>query len=89
MPLSPRWVLLLLAMGWEEDDRRSGRRCCEGLRVTGTFNTADFFLFVAKFGFQQTDVTDGESSQGFIFGNVTLSSSTDSGGKGEVAKLYS
>lgn len=31
----------------------------------------DFFLFLSKFGFQKTDLTNKNDTQGFIFGNFT------------------
>ena len=48
-----------------------------GLRLRGTFNTSDFFIFLAKFGFQKTDVRNTRGTEGFIFGNVTSSGSTN------------
>ncbi len=57
-------VLLLLAL----------LRCDDCLRLRGSLNGNDFFSFVAKFGFQKTQVADTKRSQGVIFGNVTLKS---------------
>ena len=39
--------------------------------ITGTFNTSEFFRFLMKFGFQQTDRHRQRDSYGYIFGNVT------------------
>lgn len=39
--------------------------------ITGTFNTDEFFRFLMKFGFQQTDRHHQRDSYGYIFGNVT------------------
>ena len=46
----------------------------ESLRVTGVFDTGNFFEFIAKFGFQKTEIRTKE--QGFIYGNVTSTSSS-------------
>jgi hypothetical protein len=44
-----------------------------GLHITGTFNPKDdFFHFLAKFGFQKTELRRRDDSQGFIYGNVTV-----------------
>ncbi|XP_015122227.1 transmembrane protein 145 [Diachasma alloeum] len=43
----------------------------EGTHITGTFNTKEFFRFLMKFGFQQTDRHRQRDSYGYIFGNVT------------------
>lgn len=45
--------------------------CVECLRLKGTFNTGDFFMFLAKFGFQKTDSQDRNNTLGFIYGNIT------------------
>ena len=47
-------------------------RMSSGLRIQGEFHTKDFFMFLAKFGFQKTDLRDSANTQGYIFGNVTL-----------------
>lgn len=44
----------------------------EALIINGEFNTADFFLFVRKFGFVKSE--KHKTSYGYIFGNITLSS---------------
>lgn len=41
------------------------------LRVCGTYKSSEFFSFLAKFGFQKTQVRDKNATQGFIFGNIT------------------
>jgi hypothetical protein len=41
------------------------------LHLTGTWNGNNFFKFLARFGFQQTNKLDVESTQGYIYGNVT------------------
>jgi hypothetical protein len=57
-----------------------------GLHITGTFNPKDdFFHFLAKFGFQKTELRRRDDSQGFIYGNVTVvnQNATFSPGKAE------
>ncbi|TRY71575.1 hypothetical protein TCAL_11292 [Tigriopus californicus] len=49
----------------------------QGLRVTGSFDSNDFFLFLAKFGFQKTELSDKNGTQGFLFGNVTIKGSSE------------
>ena len=45
------------------------------LRVQGEFDLSqEFFVFLAKFGFQKTDVREPNNTQGVIFGNITTSS---------------
>ena len=41
------------------------------LRVKGSWHSKHFFKFVAKFGFQQTNLDDKANTQGYIYGNVT------------------
>ena len=41
------------------------------LHLTGTWKTDDFFVFLTKFGFQQTDLNDKVNTQGYIYGNIT------------------
>ena len=41
------------------------------LHLTGKWNSQDFYLFLAKFGFQKTDPGKLDDTQGFIYGNVT------------------
>lgn len=43
----------------------------ESTHITGTFNTNEFFRFLMKFGFQQTDRHRQRESYGYIFGNIT------------------
>ena len=43
-----------------------------GLHLTGHFDPSkDFFLFLAKFGFQKTDIVNKMDSHGYIYGNIT------------------
>lgn len=41
------------------------------LRLQGTWSSKDFFLFLAKFGFQKTNPQRLEETQGFIYGSIT------------------
>lgn len=43
----------------------------ECTHISGTFNTNEFFRFLMKFGFQQTDRHRQKDSCGYIFGNIT------------------
>jgi hypothetical protein len=43
----------------------------ESLHLTGTWNGVDFFKFLARFGFQQTNSHDSLETQGYIYGNVS------------------
>lgn len=43
----------------------------ECLHLTGTWNGLDFFRFLARFGFQQTNMHDSLETQGYIYGNVS------------------
>ena len=50
----------------------------DALRVRGEFDLSrDFFLFLAKFGFQKTDIQDPNDTQGVIYGNISLSLAQD------------
>ena len=50
----------------------------DALRVRGEFDLSqDFFLFLAKFGFQKTDIQDPNDTQGVIYGNISLSLTQD------------
>ncbi|XP_023223794.1 transmembrane protein 145 [Centruroides vittatus] len=42
-----------------------------GLHLNGNFHTDQFFRFLAKFGFQKTDIHDRINTLGFIYGNIT------------------
>ncbi|KAK3596020.1 hypothetical protein CHS0354_032543 [Potamilus streckersoni] len=46
------------------------------LHLKGTWRSNEFYLFLAKFGFQKTDPKYLEDTQGFIYGNITSKSST-------------
>ena len=62
----PFWLLFLvcLLINWTLIDT---------LHLTGDVDTSDtFFFFLAKFGFQKTEILDKGASQGYIYGNVTL-----------------
>ena len=41
------------------------------LHLSGQWNSSEFFSFLGKFGFQQTDKQDVTGTQGYIYGNVT------------------
>lgn len=43
----------------------------ECTHLTGTFKPSDFFKFLIKFGFQQTDRHQPDATYGYIFGNIT------------------
>lgn len=44
----------------------------EAAHITGTFRPAqDFFKFIVKFGFQQTEKHSQRDSFGYIYGNIT------------------
>ena len=44
-----------------------------GLHLVGQWKTSEFFLFLGRFGFQQTNSHEVETTQGYIYGNVTAS----------------
>lgn len=44
------------------------------LHIKGTWRTNEFFVFLAKFGFQKTNRIDRLNTQGYIFGNITSKS---------------
>ena len=50
----------------------------DGLHLTGKWKTDDFYLFLAKFGFQKTDPGKLDDTQGFIYGNITAGSPPNS-----------
>lgn len=41
------------------------------LHLTGTFNNENFYLFLAKFGFQKADTKNLTSTIGYIYGSIT------------------
>lgn len=47
---------------------------CVCLHLTGSWTTTTFFHFLAKFGFQKTNLKDRSQTQGYIYGNITTSS---------------
>lgn len=53
-------------------------QCGKCLHITGTWHTSEFFLFLARFGFQKTDPGMLDDTQGFIYGNITSSSKLES-----------
>ncbi|GAB1604298.1 uncharacterized protein LOC115219095 [Argonauta hians] len=42
----------------------------EALHLQGVWKSSNFFLFLAKFGFQKTDLRDLEHTQGIIYGQM-------------------
>lgn len=45
----------------------------EALRLQKTWNSGDFYNFLAKFGVQKTSDKDLSNTEGFIYGNITTS----------------
>ena len=41
------------------------------LTLNGDWDTDEFFLFLAKFGFQKTTPQEKELTEGYIFGNIS------------------
>lgn len=41
------------------------------IHLTGTWDNAQLFTIIAKFGFQQSDPVDKDHTLGFIYGNIT------------------
>lgn len=41
------------------------------LHLSGSWRTTKFFHFLAKFGFQKTNLKDRSQTQGYIYGNIT------------------
>lgn len=50
----------------------------ESLHLKGKFKANEFFKFLTRFGFQSTDTHNEELTQGYIYGEVRLSSSSPS-----------
>lgn len=44
------------------------------LHLSGSWETTSFFHFLAKFGFQKTNLKDRSQTQGYIYGNITARS---------------
>lgn len=44
------------------------------LHLKGTWDTSNFYKFLAKFGFQKTDPGLLADTQGFVYGNITAES---------------
>ena len=74
--LTQVWLALLLIMFHDYRHSASDDNSffgADALRVRGEFDlSTDFFLFLAKFGFQKTDIQDPNNTQGVIYGNVSL-----------------
>ena len=51
-------------------------RAVTALHLQGTWNSKDFFVFLAKFGFQKTNPQKLEDTQGYIYGNITAVNSS-------------
>lgn len=49
----------------------------EALHLQGVWRSDDFFLFLAKFGFQKTDPRDLENTQGIIYGQILTRTNGD------------
>ncbi|KAK6631883.1 hypothetical protein RUM44_006913 [Polyplax serrata] len=49
----------------------------EGSHISGSWNTSNFFKFLVKFGFQKTVRHNQKESLGYIFGNITSRSHTN------------
>lgn len=47
----------------------------DSLHISGKWRTGTFFNFLAKFGFQKTNLKDQANTQGYIYGNITSTSS--------------
>jgi hypothetical protein len=45
---------------------------CSSLHLKGTFDTNELFKFLTRFGFQSTNMHNQYSTQGHIYGNITL-----------------
>ena len=43
----------------------------DGLHLQGSWSSRNFFKFLDKFGFQQTNLHDKLNTQGYIYGNIT------------------
>ena len=72
------FIVLLLTISDDYGNYMKGGDLAIGvsaLRVQGEFDLShDFFVFLAKFGFQKTDIRDPNNTQGIIYGNITISS---------------
>lgn len=49
------------------------------LHLEGTWHSKDFFVFLAKFGFQKTNKQKMEDTQGYIYGNIIAVNTNSSG----------
>ena len=66
---SPIWLVavFLLASNWPLTTITTS-----ALRLSGTINPEEvFFSFLAKFGFQKTEILNKDATQGYIYGNIT------------------
>ena len=69
-------AFLILAMSKNDENASKGLLAngANALRVQGEFDLRqDFFIFLAKFGFQKTEIRDPNNTQGVIYGNITVS----------------
>lgn len=48
-----------------------------GVHIKGTWNTREYYRFLAKFGIQKTDTKDKGNTEGFIYGNITTKNLKD------------
>ena len=68
---SPIWLVavFLLASNWPFSPSTI---TTSALRLSGTINPEKvFFSFLAKFGFQKTEILNKDATQGYIYGNIT------------------
>ena len=68
---SPIWLfgIFLLASNWPLSPSSIS---ISALRLSGTIDPQDvFFSFLAKFGFQKTEILNKDATQGYIYGNIT------------------
>ena len=71
------FIVLILTISDDYGNYMKGGDLVSGvsaLRVQGEFDLSqDFFVFIAKFGFQKTDIRDPNNTHGIIYGNITTS----------------
>ena len=68
---SPIWLfgVFILASNWSLSPTSI---TTSALRLSGTINPQEvFFTFLAKFGFQKTEILNKDATQGYIYGNIT------------------
>ena len=67
------FAFIIITMTSDPMNRDGRIHGVSALRVRGEFDLSDdFFVFLAKFGFQKTEVRDPNNTQGVIYGNITL-----------------